>query len=104
MLELNNLNFEKEVLEASKQELVFVYFFAPWCGTCKLMEETINEAESEAGAKTVFAKVDVDASPDLAEKYEVMSLPTFKVFKDGRPVAALAGIKSKEELLKMLEN
>ena len=103
MIEINNSNFDKEAIEASKIKPVFVDFYAPWCGTCKLMEEVVKEAETEAGDKAIFGGVDIDANPDLAEKYEVMSLPTFKAFKDGKIIATLSGAKSKDDLLKMLE-
>lgn len=98
----NGQDFEQEVLEASKSKPVLVDFFAPWCGTCKLMEEVVSEAKTEAGDKAIFGKVDIDASPELAEKYEVMSLPTFKVFKNGEVTETVSGAKSKEDLLKMV--
>jgi thioredoxin len=103
MLDLNEANFEQEVIESSKTKPVFVDFFAPWCSTCKLMEEVAKEAEAMAGDKAIFGKADIDANPALMDKYEVMSLPTFKVFKDGKCSGTLSGIKSKEDLLLLLE-
>ncbi|MFA5248535.1 MAG: thioredoxin family protein [Patescibacteria group bacterium] len=99
----DNANFDKEVIELSKTKLVFVDFYAPWCGTCKLMEEVVKEAEMLAGDKAVFGQADIDANPELMDKYEVLSLPTFKIFKDGQAVGTLSGIKSKEDLLGLLE-
>jgi thioredoxin len=103
ILEINNLNFDQEVIEASKIKPVFVDFYAPWCGTCKLMEEVVKEAAAVVGDKVIFGQADIDANPELMDKYEVLSLPTFKIFKNGQAVGMLSGIKSKEDLLALLE-
>jgi thioredoxin len=103
MLILNESNFDQEAIEASKSKPVLVDFFAEWCGGCKIMAPMLDELEDEAkGAYAIF-KVSVEESPALVEKYDVMSLPTVVLFKDGAKIEALTGAQSKESLLEFLK-
>lgn len=101
MLEFTTVNFSEEVLKSSVP--VLVDFFAPWCGPCQMMLPVVEElAEEIDGEKGKVGKVDVDAEPELAEKYGVMSVPTFIVFQDGKEVHRLSGAQAKERLEDLL--
>lgn len=101
--ELNKNNFEKEVVEASKSKPVLVDFFAPWCGPCQIQGPIVDELSKEIGDKGVVAKVNIDENPEIAEKYNVMSIPTLLVFKDGKVVETMVGMQAKEVLIKFFE-
>ncbi|MEK7189368.1 MAG: thioredoxin [Patescibacteria group bacterium] len=101
MLELNKDNFKKEVLESAVP--VLVDFFATWCGPCKMMLPIVEELAKEEGGKFKIAKINVDESNDLAQEYEVMSIPTFIVFKNGKEVERVMGAQAKEKLLELLK-
>lgn len=96
-------NFNEEVLNFSG--VVLVDFFAPWCGPCKMLGPIIDELEAEIGSENIkIGKVDVDQSPETAQKYNVMSVPTVIIFQDGEIVEQMAGVQSKEALREKLEN
>lgn len=100
--EFTDQNFEQEV-EKSKQ-LVLVDFWAAWCGPCQMLGPIIEELAEELKDKEVtIGKVDVDANPKTAEKFQVMSIPTLIFFKDGKNVHQLMGVQSKEDLIKEID-
>ncbi len=74
---------------------VLVDFWAEWCGPCKMLAPILDQiAEQKAGAATI-AKVDIDAHPELAERFGIRAIPTLIVFKGGQPVTTITGVKSK---------
>jgi len=90
--------FEKLVLQSEKP--VVVDFWATWCGPCRMVAPVLEEIASEkAGALTV-AKLDVDANPSTARDFQVVSIPTLILFKDGQPVKRIVGAKGKAALLR----
>ena len=101
-LELNDKNFEEKVLKSDKVALVD--FWAPWCGPCQMMGPVIDETAKEAGDSAVVGKLNVDESPETAQKYGVMSIPTLIIFKGGEIVKQLVGVQSKETLLEEIKN
>ena len=79
--ELNKDNFEKEVMEANVP--VLIDFWASWCGPCRMMSPVIDKIAEEMGDKLKVCKVNVDENHELAEKYEIMTIPAFIVIKNG---------------------
>ena len=82
---------------------VVVDFWAEWCEPCKKIAPVLEEIAAEHAASLTVAKLDVDANPDLAREYGVMSIPTLLVFKDGEVDKRLVGAKSKGALLEELD-
>ncbi|MBR1912658.1 MAG: thioredoxin [Treponema sp.] len=95
-LEVNEQTFSKEVLESNSP--VLVDFWAPWCGPCKMMSPVLEEIASSQTAVKI-CKVNVDDNPELAEKYGIMSIPNFILFKNGKVEKQQIGATSKEALL-----
>lgn len=96
-LNLNSKNFEKEVLNSS--EPVLVDFYADWCGPCKMMAPVVEELAGELQGKARVGKINVDENQDLAMKYEVKSIPTLIIFKEGKEINRFVGVRDKNELL-----
>lgn len=99
-LKINSENFEKEVLNSEKP--VLVDFFADWCGPCKMMAPIVEELATELDGKAKVGKINVDENSDIAVEYNVMSIPTLIVFKNGKEEKRLVGVRDKEELLRLL--
>lgn len=100
-VEITNQNFEEEVL---KSEIpVLVDFFATWCGPCKMLSPIISEIAEEYQGKIKVGKVNVDEQTQLAIKFQVASIPTLILFKNGNPVKSSVGFHSKSELEEMLK-
>lgn len=95
MTVLTGTNFETEINDTLP---VFVDFYANWCGPCKMMAPIVEQLESEYAGKMKFAKCDIDENMGIAQKYRIMSIPTFIIFKNGEPVDAIVGGCSKGEL------
>lgn len=96
-LKLNSENFEKEVLNSDKP--VLVDFYADWCGPCKMMAPIIGEIAEELQGKAKVGKINVDENQELAMRYEVMSIPTLIIYKNGKEAKRFVGVRDKKELL-----
>ena len=91
--ELNKDNFEKEVMEANVP--VLIDFWASWCGPCRMMSPVIDQIAEEMGEKLKVCKVNVDENHELAEKYEIMTIPAFIVIKNGAEAGRTIGVQPK---------
>ncbi len=100
MTELTSANFDASVLASS--DLVLVDFWAPWCGPCKLMAPVMEELAGEM-TEVVFTKVNVDDHSDIAQRYNILSIPTFLVFKGGQVADQFSGSMTKEALRAKIE-
>ena len=98
--ELNKDNFEKEVMEANVP--VLIDFWASWCGPCRMMSPLIDQIAEEMGDKLKVCKVNVDQNHELAEKYEIMTIPAFIVIKNGAESGRTIGVQPKEDILKLI--
>jgi len=78
-------------------------FWAEWCGPCKMMAPQFEAAAKDLKGKVNFGKVDVDAEPELAGRFEIMSIPTLLFFKDGEQVNRYSGAMPKEEIELMIK-
>lgn len=99
--EITMYDFETEVLNNSKPAIVD--FYADWCGPCKMMAPVFKELSSEI-TDCDFYKINIDNEQDLANKYQVMSIPTVIIFKDGEPVLTSVGFLSKDDLAEKIES
>ncbi|MGP1366218.1 MAG: thioredoxin [Schwartzia sp. (in: firmicutes)] len=97
---LTQENFKAEVIEA--KGTVLVDFWAAWCGPCQMLSPVVDEV-AEALTDVKVGKVNIDEQPDLAAQFDVMSIPTLVVFKDGQEVEQSVGVIPKESILKMVQ-
>ena len=100
-MQLNEKNFSEEVLKSDVP--VLVDFWAEWCMPCKMLAPVIEELSSEANGTYKVAKVNVDEAPSLAALYEVMSIPTVLVFRNGQITNKSIGVVPKASLLELLK-
>ena len=97
---LTDTNFNEEV--KGSNEPILVDFWAEWCGPCKAIAPTLEEIATEQAGKLRIAKLNVDDAPATAQEFQVMSIPTLLLFKDGEVQKRLVGAKGKAQLLEEL--
>lgn len=101
VLKINEGNFEEEVLKSEK--MVLIDFYADWCGPCRMMSPIIDEIAEDLKESVKVGKINVDENQELAIKYDVMSIPTIIIFKNGMPVKTFLGVTDKNEILENLK-
>ena len=99
IIEVNDAGFKEEIGSG----LTLVDFWAPWCGSCKMIAPILEELAPEVEGKANIAKLNVDDNQATASEYEVMSIPTLILFKDGEPVDKVVGFQPKEQLSALIE-
>ena len=100
VINLNEKNFEEEVVKSEKT--VLIDFWASWCGPCRMMSPVVDEIAEEMKDNIKVCKINIDEEQNLAVKYNVMSIPTFVVLKNGKEVGRTVGVQDKQEIIKML--
>ena len=100
VIKVNEENFEREVLQADKT--VLVDFYADWCGPCKMLSPIVDEVANEVNDVKV-CKVNIDEARDLAIKFDIMSIPTLLVFKNGNVVNSSLGLVSKAKIMDLIK-
>lgn len=92
----------KEIIADSKPTLVD--FFAEWCGPCKMVKPILDDVKTEMGSEANIIKVDVDKNQSAAQVYQIRSVPTLIIFKEGKPVWRQSGVIPKNELVRLLKS
>ena len=97
---LTDENFEETI---KKNKLVFVDFWASWCGPCRALASIVQELTKEYSGKVLISKLDVDKNPTTAERFQVFSIPTMIIFKNGQEAERLVGLIPKNRIANALE-
>jgi len=101
ILKITKQNFEKEVLQCEKP--VLLDFWAGWCGPCKMIGPIVEQVAEDTMNTVRVGKINVDEEQELAQAFQVMSIPTLVVIKNGKVERKAVGVQSKQALLSMLQ-
>jgi thioredoxin 1 len=96
-IEVNDTNFEREVLKANRP--VLLDFWAEWCGPCRMLEPVLEEVAREQADQVIVAKVNVDQNPELTQRFGIQSIPTLLYFEGGKVRDQTVGAVSKKAIL-----
>jgi putative thioredoxin len=91
IIEVNQANFQREVIQRSHQQAVVVDFWAPWCGPCRMLTPLLERLATEPNSKFILAKVNSDENPGLSMQYGVQGIPNVKAFRRGQVVDEFVG-------------
>ncbi|MBT3642902.1 thioredoxin [archaeon] len=103
-LDVTDATFEAEVIEKSKTIPVLVDFWASWCGPCRILKPVLEKVAQDYEGKVILAKVSVEENEESPQKYAVMSIPSVKLFKDGKITAEFVGAKPEQDIRDFLDD
>jgi thioredoxin len=102
VVEVTDATFD-QVIRSAGDKPVLVDCWAAWCGPCKMIAPTIEQLAKESGGRWVIAKLNVDENPQVSQKYQISSIPTMLIFRNGALVNQVVGLRGKAELVQALE-
>ncbi len=94
-------DFEEKVLKSNKT--VLVDFFADWCGPCKMLSPILEQVNAETGDEVEIFKINVDENAKLARQFGIMSIPTMMIFRDGKQIERITGLRQKQQIVQALK-
>ena len=100
-IELNSSTFDQTLADATVP--VLVDFHAEWCGPCKMLGPVIDQIAADKDGQAIVAKVDIDEARDIAQRFQITSVPSLIVFQNGEPVAATRGVQSKSAIEALID-
>lgn len=103
MIELSESMFDDEVLEVSKQQVVLVDFWAPWCGPCRMLGPILEKLSQDYEGRVRIVKVNADNAPQLSKRYQIRSIPMVMLFKDGQTVDQFMGVRQESEIRRFID-
>jgi len=103
ILEINEAEFQEQVIEASSSALILIDFWAPWCGPCKQLTPLLEKIVSKGNDKVKLVKINIDENKQIASQMRVQSIPAVFAFKDGQPVDAFQGIIPEKKIIEFIE-
>jgi thioredoxin 1 len=101
-MKVDEVSWDAEVMKAPG--LVMVDFWAVWCGPCQMVAPIVEELANEYAGKLLVMKLNTDENPEIAGRYQVMSIPTILFFKNGRPVEKLVGARPKRQFKEVIDS
>ncbi len=101
-MNVTDIDFKEKVIENSKKKPIVVDFWAQWCQPCLILGPILKEFEEESKDKFVLAKINVDEAPETSKQYNIMAIPSVKMFKQGKQIAEFVGALPKEQVKEWL--